>query len=380
MPWQEVSTMSLRMEFVNLSLQPGANMSELCRRFGISRKTGYEVRRRYLAEGAAGLQPRSRRPHHSPRRTAAHIEQAVVKLRRIRAAWGARKLLRRLSDLGHEGLPAASTAHAILKRHDCIASEDSAAHQPFTRFERDRPNALWQMDFKGHFALTDGTRCHPLTVLDDHSRFDLALRACANEQGLTVEQQLTTVFRRYGLPESIGTDNGPPWGDSHDQPHTPLTVWLMRHGIHVWHSRPYHPQTLGKDERFHRTLNAELLTRRSFSDLHATQRAFDAWRDIYNFERPHEALGGNTPAKHYRPSPRAFSETLPPIEYAPDCQVRKVDQTGYISFKGHRLRVGKAFQNQPIAVRLTCHDGLWDIYFCHHKIKSIDLRDPPPLT
>jgi transposase InsO family protein len=374
MPWQEVSTMSLRHEFVLLAMQPEANMSELCRRFGITPKTGYKWRQRYAASGLAGLVDESRRPHHSPRRTAAAIEDAVVQLRHQHSAWGARKLIRRLGDLGHEDLPAPSTAQAILTRCGCIAPGEAAKHKAFVRFERAHANSLWQMDFKGHFPLKDGTRCHPLTVLDDHSRFNLGLRACADQQAGTVQEQLTEIFSRYGLPDSIGVDNGPPWGDSYEQPYTRVSVWMIRHGITVWHSRPYHPQTLGKDERFHRTLKAEVLACHNFFDLQASQHGFDRWREVYNFERPHDALGGGTPVTRYSASTRACPPVLPPIEYAADCHVRKVDQHGKFSFRGRSVRISKAFHGYPIGLRATVQDGVWDVYFCHHKINSIDLR------
>lgn len=372
--------MSLRREFVNLALQPGSNMSELCRRFGISRKAGYACVRRFRAGGTEALRETSRRPHTSPARTGAALEQMLIDLRQAHPAWGARKLLRRLRDLGHQDLPAPSTAQAILKRFGCIAPQDSAKHTAFRRFEREHPNSLWQMDFKGHFGLADGTRCHPLTVLDDHARFNLGLRACANEQGITVQQELSVLFERYGLPDSIGIDNGPPWGDGPDQPYTSLTVWLIRCGIVVWHSRPYHPQTLGKDERFHRTLKAEVLARHRLDDRRAAQRKFDAWRDIYNFERPHDALDGNTPAARYRPSTRSFSRLLPPIEYAAECSIRRVDQSGNLSFQGKRIHISKAFRGQPIGLRATTDDGVWHAYFCQQKIKTIDLRNPESLT
>lgn len=372
--------MSLRREFINLAMQAGTNMRELCRRFGVSPKTGYACLRRFRVGGAEALRERSRRPHTSPTRTAAGVERALIELRQEHPAWGARKLLRRLRDLGHEDLPAPSTAQAILKRYGCIGQQESAKHTPFTRFEREHPNSLWQMDFKGHFALTDGSRCHPLTVLDDHARFNLGLRACANEQALTVREELTVLFERYGLPDSIGVDNGPPWGDGPHQPYTSLTVWLIRCGIVVWHSRPYHPQTLGKDERFHRTLKAEVLARERLPDRSTAQRRFDAWREIYNFERPHDALKGNTPATRYRPSARSFSPLLPPIEYAEDCEVRKVDQSGDLSFRNKRVRIGKAFYGEPIALQPTVDDGVWHAYFCQQKIKTIDLRTPESLT
>jgi transposase InsO family protein len=373
-PWQEVSTMSLRKEFVMLARQPDANISELCRRFEISRKTAYKYLSRYAAKGTAGLADQSRRPQQSPRRTSMPIEQVIVGLREQHPAWGARKLLKRLEHLGYMNLPAPSTAHAILQRRGLISTEQSMKHCAYRRFEREHPNSLWQMDFKGHFPLADYTACHPLTVLDDHSRFNLGLRACSNEQGVTVRDELTALFRRYGLPEQIGVDNGAPWGYNDEQPYTGLVVWMIRVGITVWHSRPYHPQTLGKDERFHRTLKAELLTHRSFRDLRAAQCAFDHWREIYNCERPHDALDGHTPAARYRPSPRPFPEAPPPVEYASDRTVRKVDESGKVSLRGRSVRIGKAFRGYHVGLSETCDDGIWDVYFCHQRIQSIDLR------
>lgn len=368
--------MSLRREFVCLATQPGANVRELCRRFQISAKTAYKWIDRFERFGADALADRSRRPRHSPARTAPAVEQAIVGLRHKHPDWGARKLIRRLRDLGHQVLPSASTGQAILKRAGCISAEASEQHSAFVRFEHERPNAFWQMDFKGHFELLNAQRRHPLTVLDDHSRFNLALRACGNEQGVLVQAQLRAMFRCFGLPDAIGVDNGPPWGDSASNRHTPLTVWLMRYGIRVSHSRPYHPQTLGKDERFHRTLKAEVLCRARFADLPHAQHGFDCWREVYNFERPHDALQGDTPGSRYRPSQRSFPETPPPIEYAPDCYVRKVAQTGKISFQGNMLRIGKAFYGYPIGLRPTCIDGVCEVYFCNQKITSIDLRHP----
>jgi transposase InsO family protein len=227
------------------------------------------------------------------------------------------------------------------------------------------------MDFKGHFAV-GRERCHPLTVLDDHSRYNLCLRACSNEQGLTVQGHLTDTFGHYGLPQRIGVDNGSPWGDSFDSPYTPLVAWLIRLGVAVSHSRPYHPQTLGKDERFHRTLQAELLRER-FADMPSAQYCFDRWRGMYNFERPHEALGMTTPATRYAPSARSFPEMLPPIEYDPADIVRRVDQTGVISYRGQAWRISKAFRGYPVALRPTTTDGVLEVYFCHQKINQIDL-------
>lgn len=297
MPWSEVSRMDSRAEFTNLALVEGANVSALCRRFGISRKCGYKWLER-RARGA-GFADQSRRPHSSPARTDAAIETAVLALRHSHPTWGGRKLRRRLLDLGRKRVPAASTLSGILRRHGLIDPDEALGHRAFQRFEHPMPNDLWQMDYKGHFARGRG-RCHPLTVLDDHSRFSICLAACQNERTETVREQLTARFRRYGLPLRINVDNGSPWGEGAGYRFTPLTVWLALLGIAVSHSRPYHPQTNGKDERFHRTLNADVIQGKLFADLEQCQTAFDRWRTIYNTERPHEAIGLAVPARSCR--------------------------------------------------------------------------------
>jgi transposase InsO family protein len=310
MPFHEVSRMDARLEFVMLASAEGGNVRQLCGRFGISPTTGYKWLERWRTAGMAGLQEESRRPQHSPSRSAAATEDAVLSLRTEHPAWGGRKIARRLKDLGHKEVPAPSTVTAILKRRGVELGTFGGGHCAFTRFERTRPNELWQMDFKGHVALQAG-RLHPLTVLDDHSRFSVVLSACADERTETVKQQLVIAFRRYGLPEQLITDNGSPWGDGPGSPFTPLGVWLIEHGIRISHSRPYHPQTMGKDERFHRSLKAEVLSGPSFADLAAADRAFERWRTVYNTQRPHEALELAVPASRYQPSPRDYVETCP---------------------------------------------------------------------
>lgn len=296
MPWKKCSAVSQRVEFVRLAQAESANLAELCRRFGISRKTGYKWLRRFTVTGTAELADRSR-----------------------------------------------------------------------------RPNDLWQMDFKGHFAMERG-RCHPLTVLDDHSRYCVGLQACDNERGRTVRERLTSMFRRYGLPRRMLMDNGSPWGSDADHPWTPLTVWLLRLDIGVSHDRPYHPQTQGKDERFHRTLKAELLRGRCFENLTACQDSFDSWRQTYNECRPHEALGMEPPVNRYSVSPRAFPEQLPTIEYGPGDTVRRVYDGGQITFRNREYRVGQAFRGYPVGLRPTERAGLLEVYFGTQRIAWIDER------
>jgi transposase InsO family protein len=351
MPWRELSIMEQREEFVRLALTPGANRSELCRRFGISREAGYKWLRRYRAEGAGGLADRSRRPHSSPLRTPQAMEAQV-----LHNAWGGRKIAKVLRNTMVE-VPAASTITEILRRHGKLEERQHEHPGPYQRFERDQPNELWQMDFKGHFAIGRG-RCHPLTVL---------------EQEKTVRQRLVLIFRRYGMPLAMLMDNAPPWGDPGGEPYTALTVWLLRLGIRVIHGQPYHPQTQGKDERFHRSLKAEVLQGKSFADLAQCQHAFDRWRPVYNHQRPHEALGLAVPADRYRMSPRCFCEELPPIEYATGDIVRKVDVNGRISFKNREWRIGKAFCSEHIALRPTAEDGLYTVHYGVRQVGTIDL-------
>jgi transposase InsO family protein len=368
--------MSQRREFVMLARQEGANVRELCRRYGVRPTTGYKWLARFAAAGEAGLADRSRQPHGSPGRTAPALEAKVVALRQAHPSWGGRKLRRRLQDLGEALVPSASTITEILRRHGLLEAATAAQHRPFERFERAAPNELWQMDFKGHFPTAAG-RCHPLTVLDDHSRFSLCLEACADERGATVQGRLIGAFERYGLPDRMLMDNGPPWGDDAEHPWTRLGVWLLRVGVGVTHGRPYHPQTQGKDERFHRTLLSEVVGRRAWRDLDECQRAFDAWRHVYNAERPHQALDLATPATRYRPSRRAFPGRLPPIDYGAGAIVRKVQDGGEIWFANRRWAIGSAFTGQPVALRPTTVDGCYDVVFCQHRVATLDLRAPP---
>jgi len=370
MPWKKVSIMDQRDEFVHLAMQEGANRSELCRRFGVHRDTGYK----WLGRWTSGeeLVDRSRRPHSSPARTEGRIEERILAVRDAHPAWGARKIA---CCLERDGLacPAPSTVHAILRRHGRIIPRPGGAAARL-RFEMAEPNQLWQMDFKGHVALSGGGRCHPLTVVDDHSRYNLCLAACADERRNTVQNRLEWTFRRYGLPEALFVDNGKPWGDSSGQRWTRLGVWLLKLGVTIIHSRPYHPQSRGKNERFHRTLKDEVFALRQFRDLAEVQRAFDAWREVYNLKRPHQALGQELPVSRFRPSSRAMPDRLPELEYDEQEIVRTVPTTkDYISFKGRRWIVPRAFRGERLAIRPLDTDGRYGIFLAAHQVATIDL-------
>jgi len=375
MPWQECTTMSIRREFVLLAEQPQSNVRELCRRYGISPKTAYKWLHRYHEQGDPGLENRSRRPSTSPGRSCAELEKEVVRLHHQFPYWGARKLLQLLP----EGMkrPHHSTLDAILQRNDCqVRYHTEPAQAPATRrFEHERPNELWQIDFKGNFYLSDrrSLRCHPLTILDDHSRFALCLEGCEGERLELVRPKLIQVFRRYGMPRRITADNGPPWGSNIQGGLSTMEVWLMRLGIEVSHSRPHHPQTQGKLERFHQTLKRELL-QRSFSDMEHCQRVMDHWRAQYNQQRPHEALGQLPPISRYQPSLRSYPEQLPEIEYEPGDKVLRVTGTGQVRLEGRSRFVGGGLLGERVALRPTTVDGVYDVIFIHKTLRQIDLR------
>jgi transposase InsO family protein len=372
MPWREVTAVSQRREFVALALQADVSISQLCGRFGISRKTGYKWLGRFNEGGLAGLEDKSRRPHSCPNRTEPDVEHRVLELRDKHPAWGGRKLHRRLEDLGESSVPAPSTITGILTRNDRIDLKESEKHEAWQRFEHAEANDLWQMDFKSPVTTDEGV-CHPLTVIDDHSRFSVLLEVCADQRTETVRDRLTQAFRRYGLPWRIVADNGSPWGGQGGCRFTKLTVWLIHLGISVSHGRAYHPQTQGKDERFHGTLEAEVLRYCRFKDIEHCQRHLSRWRDVYNLERPHEAIEMAVPQSRYSMSKRSYPSTLAPVEYGPDDLVRKVQQDGMIFFRGGQYLVGKAFFRHPVGVRPTAIDGIFDVFFCHQKVTTIDI-------
>lgn len=266
---------------------------------------------------------------------------------------------------------AASTCTEILRRADLLKKD--APKGPLQRFERGLPNELWQMDHKGYFPTQSGQYCHAFTVMDDHSRYNLVLDAADNQRRPAVQAALTSAFDRYGLPEAILCDNGSTWRSMGDgSGYTPLTVWLLRLGVRVVHGRPYHPQTQGKEERFHRTLKAELLSRHTWRDLAHCAAEFPRYRHRYNHERPHDALNGATPASRYKPSVRAMPAHLPALEY-PGMEVRVVRAKGVITFRNQTWAIGQAFATLPIGLRPSPQaDGQWEAYFGWFKLGVLD--------
>lgn len=378
MPFEKRTVMEQKLEFVKLARSGEISFSQLCKRYHISRPTGYKWLSRFDEKGMSGLEELSRKPLKSPHQTCKALEEKILAYRKDNPAWGAKKIYQLLkNDLGIKP-PARSTIHSILSRNGLI-DEALVKNNSWTRFEYPDPNAMWQMDFKGYFSMLNQSVCHPLTITDDHSRFNIALKACSNQTRVTVKSCLTDVFRQYGLPLKILCDNGTPWGrvsevSGERKVITQLEKWLIRLNIKPVHGRAYHPQTQGKEERFHRTLKTELLNYAQIKNQTHCQELFDAWRHKYNHKRPHEALDFKVPVERYAPSKRSFPELLPAIEYNSSDHIRKVCQKGFISFKGSKYRVGKALVEEKVAIRPTNEDGAFSVFFCNQSIRTINLN------
>jgi transposase InsO family protein len=325
MPWKETDVRSERIGFVVEAVQGRESMQALCGRYGISRKTGYKWLRRFEQVGSLGsLEEHSRRPHHSPGQTEPAIEDRVVALRQ-RYGWGSRKLRCLLErediELGR------STIDRILARRGLIG-ESTRSRPSVTRFERSAPNELLQMDFKGPFPLRRGS-CMPLSLLDDHSRYVLALAPLASNHGIRVQRVLEESFERYGLPEAMLVDHGTPWWSStNGHGLTRLGVFLIRQGVRLVFSGIGHPQTQGKVERFHRTLGAWLDHHGIPETSRGVREALESFRREYNEVRPHEALDLETPHQRYRPSSRRYRPNPEPWEYPEGSEVRRLKGNG----------------------------------------------------
>jgi transposase InsO family protein len=377
MPWKEQDYMSLKREFVTQVLKGNLEITELCYRYQISRKTGYKWLKRYQEQGFEGLKEKSRRPQNSPNKTKEEMVQEIIRLREKHPVWGGRKIKAVLERKGMLAIPMASAISKILKKHGYIDALKSQQSKKPIRFEHEAPNHLWQMDFKGDFEYEKG-RCYPLTILDDHSRFAINLQACTNQKRITVQEYITEVFKRFGLPQRINVDNGNPWGSLFAcARYTCFSVWLIKVGVKISYSRPGHPQTNGKEERFHRTLKDEVIKPSYFKDLLHIQSVFDEWREIYNYERPHEGIGMKVPAERYQPSYRAYQGETFNNEYAADYQKKIVDCRGRIHVENRQIFIGVPFAKEHIGIRGTDQKEVIEIYFLHQKLGKIDLNTVP---
>ena len=365
MPWEETEPMKERIKFILEVEQSAFGFSELCERYGVSRKTGYKWLRRYEQGGLEALRERSRAPHHCPHKTASDVERAIVELRRRRPHWGPVTLRMRLQrDHPEVSWPVESTIGEILKRHDLVRKRrrrrKPQALFATTHLETQQPNQVFTADFKGEFRTRDGRYCYPLTVQDHCSRFSLCCQALSSTRAQPVRERFERVFLDYGLPQAILTDNGVPFAGNGLRRLSRLSVWWIRLGIQPLLIQPGHPEQNGRHERYHRTLKQETALPPA-GDHPRQQQRFDRFRHVYNHERPHQHLAGQTPAERYRPSSRSYPRQLPRLEYPGHYEVRRVDTNGYIKLHAHKIFLSEVLRHETVGLE-AIHDNLWSIY------------------
>jgi transposase InsO family protein len=364
MPWHQTDPVNERLKFVAAVQSGQESITELCRRFGISRKTGYQLLDRYESDGAAALRDRSRAPHRHPNQTAPTLEGAILRVRKRQPTWGSKKILAVLErEWDAEDLPARSTVDAVLKRAGVVTPRRARARrQPSAPpvVEATGPNDVWSIDYKGWFRVGDGTRCDPLTVNDVFSRASLECRALVSPKLEDVQFRLEKLFHELGLPAAVLSDTGPPFASQGLGRLSRLGVWLVRLGVRPIFIEPGHPEQNGRHERFHETLKAETATPPRAS-VRAQQAAFDRFRTHYNEERPHEALGMRVPADFYRPPRRSMPSFLREHAYPDHFEIRRVRRDGSMKWDGGFIFVGEAMAGEVIGVEPK-DDGHWRVH------------------
>jgi transposase InsO family protein len=377
MPWLEATPMEQRERFIRDQQNGLYTMTELCDRHSISRKTGYKWLERFDAGGRAALGDRSRAPHQCPHRISSDVADLICTARRQHPSWGPEKLLQWLAPR-HTGieLPATSTAGDLLARRGLVTRRRRrrpCQHPGVVPITTAHPNDLWTADFKGQFRTQDGVYCYPLTIADQHTRFLMACQGLLSTKGHGARPVFDHLFREYGLPRAIRTDNGVPFATTGIHGLSQLNVWWMRLGIQHQRILPGQPQQNGAHERMHKTLKAEAI-RPPRATLIAQQRAFNQFRRQYNEERPHQHLRGRTPAAFYRASPREYDARLLPTEYPGHFLVKRITTAGTFRFKKRLLFIAHALAPHTIGLE-EVDDGVWSIYFCQVLIARLDERD-----
>jgi putative transposase len=378
MPWRVETPMSQRQDFVEAWARGHWHSSELCARFGISRKTGYKWWHRYERGGLPALVDASRRPDRSPTALDAALGALLLRTRQAHPTWGPRKLLAYLSARHprYTGWPVASTVGALLKREGLVRSRrrrPAPGHPGRPLTPMDAPNALWSADFKGQFRLGTGAYCYPLTIIDGYSRYLLACRGLETIATSSTRSVFEGIFRTYGLPDRIRTDNGPPFATCALGRLSALSVWWIKLGITPELIQPAHPEQNGRHERMHRTLKAEA-TRPPGATLRGQQRRFDHFQREYNDERPHEALAQLPPARHYHRSPRSYTGRLRPPEYPRHFETRYVSTNGGIRWHHRWVNVSHVLAEEWVGLDEVA-DGVWSVYFGPLLLGRLDERD-----
>lgn len=375
MSWKASDPMSERVKFIGLLHSGQRTVAGLCREFGISRKTAYKWAERFEQEGLQGLEEQSRAPHVQAQRMSPEIQARLVAARKRHPTWGPRKLKAWLQDR-HKDLdvPAPSTIGDLLQREGLVHPRRLRTKQPIpkapVRSEIQEPNQEWDADFKGEFRLGNGEYCFPLTLSDAHSRYLLGVRALEGTAGARARPFFEQAFRQYGLPQTLRTDNGPPFASTGLGRLSALSVWWIKLGIRPVRGRPHHPQDNGRHERMHRTLKAET-TRPPAVQSRGQQKLFDVFRKEYNDERPHEALGQRPPARIYQTSRRPYPERIPEIEYPGHYEIRKVGSGGIFTWRCQPVFIGYALIGEHIGLT-EIQDGLWRVYFANLELGSLN--------
>ena len=364
----------VRLELLQRMRMPGSNVAALCKEFGVSRKTAYKWKRR--CEAGAELSDLSRRPHASPGATPGEVAARIVAVRKAHPSLGGGKIAIMLRRKGVEGVPSGTTVTNILRREGLLDKRAVAEAKRIIRFEKERPNEMWQLDFKGNFELDTGARCHPLDIIDDYSRYCIRAQPLLRETLDAVMPVVIGAFREYGMPETVLCDNGNPWGAKDRNGITTFEVWAMEHGVLVIHGRPFHPQTQGKDERFNKSVKREVLERMGpRPSLLDVMSELETYRQFYNNERPHYGIGGNVPSDVYRPSERQYADDIPKWEYPLDMSVRAVSAKGFISFRGRSYFVGEGLRDKRIGLAGSGHEDFVNMVFRDFLVGRLNLRD-----
>lgn len=370
MPWESRTVEDQRKEFAQAAMNCN-NFSALCREFGITRRTGQKWVERYAANEP--LTDRSRRPHTSPSRTPDAVEQLILRVRRDNPGWGARTIRDVLIKEGYTGIPCDKTVNNILNRYGCIILEESLKRQPFTRFEKEMCNQMWQADFKGEFKMEDGKYCYPLDIIDDHSRYAIRIAPHLGTANVVIPV-FQGAFWEFGIPNSILSDNGAQFA-GFKKGYTQFERWLMDLDILPIHGRIKHPQTQGKIERFHRSMKQELLKHTSIANIEDAQMKLSVWRDKYNNIRPHEALGMKRPAEVYEPSQREYKENIDKYEYGGEYHVIKVNSWGYVRFDKWQVYLSETMIDQYIEFRPSSDGETFVACYRNFKIAEFDTQD-----
>ncbi|MEO7252446.1 MAG: IS481 family transposase [Arenimonas sp.] len=376
MPWNETTPMDQKVQFVSDYLRNRFSVSELCLRYGVSRKTGYKWIDRYILDGPAGLGDRTRRPHSHPGQIDPKVVSAVLAMRLKHPSWGGKKLLVKLGERHPDWtLPARSTMCDILSRNGLVTKRPrrrAVGHPGKPGSAIVLPNDVWSADFKGQFKTRDGQYCFPLTVTDNYSRYLLACQSVGSTAVECSKPVFTRLFKEYGLPWRIRTDNGVPFATSTLGRLSKLSAWWVRLGVMPEFIEPGKPQQNGKHERMHRTLKAET-TKPPGANSRAQQRKFNAFRREYNDERPHEALDMSRPAQLYQVSKRQMPDKLLPLEYPDRFEVRYVSANGGIRWNRRWVNVSTAVIGEYVGLE-EIDNGLWDVYFGAMKLGRLHER------